>query len=71
MLHRLGESLCRQGVEYVVPGEPRTPRLQYAVADFVEVRSVMGIGVDHDLYTFLFGLAQVHVVEIEAVGVGV
>ena len=45
--------------------------MQDAVADFVEVRGVVGVGVDYDLDAVLFGQAKMAVAEVEAVGIGV
>ena len=71
MLHRFRELLGGQGVEHVIFREPGAAGLQDAVADFFHMRSVVGIGVDHDFHASLLGLAQVNVVEVEAVGIGI
>src|SRR3984893_19413977 len=43
MLHRLGKFLQRQGIQYVVFGEPGASRLGDSVTKFLHVRSV-GVG---------------------------
>jgi len=72
MLHRPGELLCGQDVQGSVL-VTSAARLQNAVANFVEVRGVVRI---RCLMTILhaplvWACAKLHVVEIEAVRVGV
>src|SRR5580692_1892464 len=69
VFHGFAELLRGEGVEHIVFGQPRAARLQHAVADLVEMRRVMGIGVDHDLHAVLFGEAKMAVAEVEPVGV--
>src|ERR1700689_4294657 len=71
MLHSLRELLWRQSIQDISSGQPSAPCLQDAVADFIQMRSVMRIGVDDDLDAALLGLAQVYIIQIEPVGVGV
>ena len=58
-------------IENVVCGQPRTPSLQDAVLEFFKVRSVVSVGVDHDLDAAVPRQAKMDVVQIKAVGVGV
>src|SRR5271169_3857656 len=71
LLHRPGKLLRRQRIQHIRFSQPCAPRLQHAVLDFLQVRSVVGIGVDHDLHPALLGHAQVQAGEVEAVGVGI
>ena len=63
--------LCGQRIQHVVFCQPGAAGLQNAVADLFHVRGVMGVGVDHDLHALLLGLAEVDVVQVEAVGIGI
>jgi hypothetical protein len=54
MLHRLGKFLQRQGIQYVVFGEPGASRLGDSVTKFLHVRSVVGVGVDDNFHPMLF-----------------
>src|SRR5271165_5732451 len=71
VLHGFCEFLGGQRVQHIVFGEPGAAGLQDAVADFFHVRSVVRIGVDHNLHALLLGLPQMHVVQVEAVGIGI
>ena len=62
MLHGAGEGSYRQGIQDVVSGEPGAAGLQNAVADFIEMRSVVRVGVDNYLHSALFGLAQMNLI---------
>ena len=71
MLHGFRESVRGERVEHIIFRQPGAAGLQDSVADFFHVRRVMGIGVDYDFYALLFGLAEVDVVQVEAIGVGI
>jgi hypothetical protein len=71
VLHRTGKFLPGQRIQHVLFGETGTPGLSDAVTQFFHVRSVVRIGVDDDFHTMLFGQAQMNVVEVEPIGIGV
>ena len=71
MLHGFRELRRGQGVEDVIVGQPGAAGLEDSIADFFHVGGVVGVGVDYDFYALLFGLAEVDVVQVEAVGVGI
>lgn len=54
MLHRSDKFLGGKRIQHVLFGEPGAPGLQYAKANLVQVRRVMGIGINHDLHAMLF-----------------
>ena len=51
--------------------QPAAPGLKYAVFELLEMRGVMSIGVDGDLYASFASHAEMTVVEIKPVWVGV
>ena len=71
MLHRPCELLGGQRVEHIIFCEPGAAGLDHSVANLVHVRSVVGVGVDHDLHAQLFRAAQVTIAQIEPVRIGV
>ena len=71
MLHGFAELLGRERVEDIFFCKPGAAGLQDAVTDLVEVRGVVGVGVDYDLDSVLFRETKMAVAEIEAIGIGV
>ncbi len=51
--------------------EPGAAGLQYPEANFVQVRGVVGIGIDHDLDAVLFRQPEMTVVQVKAIGIGI
>ncbi len=71
MFHRLAKILFRQRVQHVGRSKPRAPRLQDAVLDLLEVRGVVGVGVDDDFYAAFARHPQVNVIQVEPVRISV
>ena len=71
VLHGFRELLRGQSVQHIIPSQPGAAGLEDSVTDFFHVGGVVGVGVDDDFHALLFGLAEVDVVQIEAVGVGI
>ena len=57
VFHGLSERGGRQGVEDIIFGEPGSAGLQHAETDLLQVRDVVGVGVDDDLHAMLLRLA--------------
>ena len=66
MLHGLGKSLRRQGIEDVGRGEPGAAELTDAVLPLPYDAGDVGVGVDGYLAPGVFREAQVAVAEVEA-----
>src|SRR5258708_11214564 len=64
--HNFGELRGRQRVQHVGLGKPCAAELEHAIADFFQVRSVMRIGVDHELHALGLGHAQMLVAQLQA-----
>src|SRR6478609_6188921 len=71
VLHGLGEFRQRQCVQYVLLREPGAAGLQYPEANFVQVRGVVRICIDHDLDPVLFRQPEMTIVEVKAIGIGI
>src|ERR1700692_5113384 len=69
MFHRVREFLCRQSIQDIALGKPGAAGLQNALANFIQVRGVMGISIDDDLYAALLRLPEMHIVEIQTIRV--
>ena len=67
MLHGFGELWQGQCIQYVFFGEPGAAGLQYSKANFLHVRSVVGVGINHDLDAVLFCQPQMAIGKIEPV----
>jgi hypothetical protein len=71
MLHCLSELFRGQSIQYILTPQPSSTSLQDSVSDLAHMGRVMSVGVDHDLHSMLLGHAQMNVIQIETVWIGV
>src|SRR5215469_18421296 len=62
--HRLGKFCYRKSVQDVGFGQPGAAQLENAITHLLQVRCVVGIGVDHKLHALDLGHAQMQVAQI-------
>ena len=58
-------------VENIFFREPGAAQLQHSIADFFQVRSMVGIGVDHKPHAFGFGQAQMLVAQVQTIRISI
>ena len=71
VFHGAAKFFFGKSIEDVFRSEPCAASLQDAVLDLLEVRSMVSVGIDHDFDAAVACHAQVDVVEVEPVRVGV
>src|SRR5664279_5213264 len=71
VFHRAPKVLFGKRVQHVFRGEPRAARLQNPVLDLLEMRGMVRVGVDYDLYSPVARHTQVYIIEIQAFRIGV